>query len=97
MFDTIEQLMQKLPPLGRKTNPGVAAFWGFMFGGIALGIYFRSFIDFVVPLGIAVALTVVAGPIGWLGGALCATFWGYFRSQDSNERRLAQSAVPTDA
>lgn len=86
MIDGIENLMKKLPTLGRETNPGLAAFLGFILGGIALGIYFRSFIDFIVPIGIAVVLTVAVGDFGWLGGAILASMWGFFRSQESNER-----------
>lgn len=88
MIDAIDGLMRRLPVLSRETNPSLAAVLGFLLGGIGLGIYFRSVIDFFVPLAIAIALSLMlGGDIGWIGGALCATFWGYFRSTESNERR----------
>lgn len=86
MIDGIENFMKKLPAIGRNTNPSLAAILGLVLGGVALGIYFRSFIDFVVPVGIAILLAVIIGDVGWIGGAVIASVWGFFRSQESNER-----------
>jgi len=86
MLDGIENFMKKLPAIGRSTNPNLAAIFGFLLGGVALGIYFRSFIDFIVPIGIAILLVLLVGDIAWIGGAIVASVWGFFRSQESNER-----------
>ncbi len=87
------------PPL-RRTNPQLAAAVGFFFGGIGLAIYFRSFVDFVAPIAIAIVASLVvvklvgAGvELGWLAGAIIASIYGLSRSQDSN-RRLEQEASP---
>ena len=96
MIDGIEQFMKKLPALSRQTNPGMAAFLGFILGGIALGIYFRSFIDFIVPIGIGLLLYFIIGDFGVIGGAIVASLWGFFRSQESNQR-LAQPGTNVQA
>jgi hypothetical protein len=57
-----------------------------LFGGIGLGLYFVSIVDFVIPIGLAIVGTVILGPIGYLGGAIVAGLWGFFRATDSNER-----------
>jgi hypothetical protein len=50
MPDFIAKLLQILPPLRGPKDPGVASVVGFLTGGIGLGIYFRSFIDVLVPV-----------------------------------------------
>ena len=88
-------LWGKLPPL-RRTRPQLAAAVGFFFGGVGLAIYFRSFADFVVPMAIAIITSLVViklvgadVELGWLAGAIIASLYGLFRSQESN-RRLDQ-------
>jgi hypothetical protein len=91
MIDTITKVMDKAAPLKRHKNPQLAAVIGFVLGGIGLGIYFMSFVDFLIPVGIAIAATVTfsalnTGLIGLLAGAIIAALWGYFRAINSNER-----------
>ena len=98
MINAIYQVMEKLPPLSTKKSPNLACFLGLVAGGIALGIYFRSFVDFIIPVGIALAITLVVGSaaaaeVGWVGGAVLAAVYGYFRAQNSNER-LERAPVP---
>ena len=85
-------------PTLRHTNPQLAAAVGFLFGGIGLAIYFRSFVDFVAPIAIAIIASLVViklvgadVQLGWLAGAIIASLYGLSRSQDSN-RRLDQQA-----
>lgn len=92
MIDAIERIMTGLPVLHDDKSPDLAAFLAFLGGGIALGIYFRSMIDFFIPVAIAVALSVVFGDAGFFGGALVACLYGFFRAQDSNQRRGVAAA-----
>ncbi len=71
-------------------NPTAAAIIGFCFGGIGLGIYFASLIDFIIPILITIGLYAVLSQFGVIGGALIAAVWGYFRAVSSNEK-LAQT------
>jgi hypothetical protein len=92
MPDFIAKLLQILPPLRGPKDPGVASVVGFLTGGIGLGIYFRSFIDVLVPVVLYVFLTVAADHIlefGWVVGAIMAGYYGYVRVVDSNERLAA--------
>jgi hypothetical protein len=100
MFDLAIKALSKLPVLKKERNPNVAGAIGFLLGGVGLGIYFRSFIDFLVPLGIVVALVAMSSSIaaglaslGWLGGAVIAGLYGYYRARQSNERRSPDSAT----
>jgi hypothetical protein len=98
MVSETYKLMEKLSPLHKMKNPGLAAALGFAFGGIGLGIYLRSFIDFLFPIAVVLVASVVStgfamlGPdLGLLAGAIVAAMWGYFRVETSN-RRLAGAA-----
>ncbi len=88
----VARLIERLPPLKRRREPSVAAVWGFLFGGIGLGIYFRSWIDFFFPVVIWLCLSIVALPTGeillLLAPVFCAIY-GYFRAETSNRRRMA--------
>jgi hypothetical protein len=107
MGDMLIKAVGALPTLRKPKKPGVAAAIGFLFGGIGLGLYFRSFIDFLLPLAAAFALVVTSSAIGsklasvgWLGGAALVGVYGFFRAQDSNRRLAMQveaAAVPMTA
>jgi hypothetical protein len=85
--------LDMLPVLKDDKDPGKAAVIGFMTGGIGLCIYFRSFIDALVPVVyVFYLLTVVisfeqAGAFGPLLGAIVSGVYGYARVQNSNARR----------
>jgi hypothetical protein len=86
MFDDIEKMMMRLPPV-RGKNAAVACFIGFMFGGIGLAVYFRNVVDLVFPVAVAIAASLVIGlNVGWLAGALLAALYGYFRVQLSEQQ-----------
>jgi hypothetical protein len=100
MGDMIIKAVEALPTLRKPKKPGAAAAIGFLFGGIGLGLYFRSFIDFLLPLAAAFALVLTSSAlgskltsVGWLGGAALVGVYGFFRAQDSNKRL----AVPVPA
>ncbi|MET1088883.1 MAG: hypothetical protein ABWY04_17480 [Arthrobacter sp.] len=85
---------KNVPPVARKTNPNLAAAIGVLFGGIGLGIYFVSVVDALVPVAIAIFLTLALGDIGFWGGVIVAGIYGFVRSVESNERLLASGARP---
>jgi hypothetical protein len=41
--------MNPLPPLRARKNPWLVFVLGFLLSGVALGVYFRSWIDLIVP------------------------------------------------
>jgi hypothetical protein len=59
---------------------------GFLFSGIALGIYFRSWVDLVVPTVIWLVLLATPGDAGFWIGAVIGGMWGLLRAANSNER-----------
>jgi hypothetical protein len=98
-----KEIWDRFPPLTRRTNPNWAAAIGFFFGGIGLAIYFRSFVDFIAPIAIAIVAALLAAKLfgvaelGWLAGAIIASLYGLSRSQDANRRLDEQSTPPPDA
>lgn len=88
MTDFAKWLFKALPPLSKSKNSQIAALLGFLFGGIGLGIYFLSFIDFLIPIFFAYLLTAILSSLeeAWLFGAIIAALWGYLRVVDSNSR-----------
>jgi hypothetical protein len=87
--------LDMLPVLKDDKDPGKAAVIGFMTGGIGLCIYFRSFIDALVPV---VYLVVVIGfeqaaAFGPLLGAIVSGVYGYARVQNSNTRRTPLPSI----
>jgi hypothetical protein len=86
-----------LPVLKDNKDPGRAAVIGFVTGGIGLSIYFRSFIDALVPVVWLVYLAVAIGfeqaaAFGPLPGAIASGVYGYARVQNSNARRTLPSS-----
>lgn len=81
-----------LPPLHSEKSPGLACLLGFLFGGIGLAIYLRSFVDFVLPVTVGILLFTMTSiaEVGWLAGACIAGTYGYMRVLHSN-RLLSQS------
>ena len=89
--NTVTSMSANMPSLKKRKSPGLAAVLGFLFGGIGLGIYFVSFIDFIIPVAIVVLAGAVMKAGGVFAGAVIAAFWGYFRALDSNKKLEAQS------
>jgi hypothetical protein len=103
MLSEIFKMMDRLAVLHATKSPGAAAALGFLFGGIGLGIYLRSFVDCLFPLALVIAASVVSTgfaqldpQIGLLAGSIVASLWGYFRVENSNRRRnaLPMKAIP---
>ena len=93
MISTIEQVLDKLPPLQRKTNANLACLVGLLAGGIGLALYFRTIVDFVIPITIALVTVVAFADAGVIGGAIIAAMYGFARSHNSNERLAVRTAA----
>ncbi len=83
-----------LPLLDRKVSPLTAFFIGLICGPFGLTLFFRSFIDFVIPFSIMLSLDFVEfNAISGLVSQEIILNWclvglyGYFRAADSNLRR----------
>jgi hypothetical protein len=76
-------------PLAEKKNPALAAAIGFVSGGIGLGLYLRSWRDFLIPFGILFAvlvLGVVTVEVLSLATPFIWATYGYRRVIASNEK-----------
>jgi len=89
----IFKMLDRLAVLHAMKSAGLAAVLGFAFGGVGLGIYFRSFVDFLIPIALVITATVLSTgfaqldpQIGVLAGAIVASLFGYFRVENSNLR-----------
>jgi hypothetical protein len=79
-------MWDNMPTLESKKSPVAAFFIGCLFGAIGIGIYFKSFLDFLVPFVILIIAIIIGAGIGGVPGWLFAGFWGMMRSLDSNHR-----------
>jgi hypothetical protein len=91
MFDIVKGILDYFPPLRVRKNEHIAALLGFVTGGVGLCVYLWSLVDLLIPLFFTIVLVAAFGYVGWLGGALVASIWGYFRVINSNAR-LAEVA-----
>lgn len=92
MLEQIAQVMNPLPPVQSRKSPWLALVLGFFFSGVGLGIYFRSWVDFIVPTAIWLVLIVTPGDAGFWIGAVIGGLWGLLRAVNSNERLGARRA-----
>lgn len=98
--NAVRALLNALPVLGRNVRPNLACAIGFLAGGIGLAIYFRTAIDLILPLGLAIVAGLLTAKyfgveLGWLAGAVLASLYGYARALNSNRRRASVTpAVP---
>lgn len=85
------RFMGVLPLLPRKTSPRIAAVLGFFLGPVGVGLYFNSFIDFLLIFGLALSGAQLYGDIPWLFflNPALISIYAYFRSKHSNKYRLA--------
>ena len=97
----IDDLMSRLSPLGKEKSPSVAAVLGFLLGGLGVGLYLWSLIDFVFPFGLwlltyfVVTNVVLVVFISGVVAGVIAAIYGYFRVQNSNARlRAGQRQQP---
>ena len=89
MLGQIAQIMNPLPPLRDRKRPWLAFVLGFLFSGLALGIYFRSWVDLIVLTVTWLALIATPGDAGFWAGAVIGGLWGLLRAINANERLSA--------
>jgi hypothetical protein len=89
MVERIARIMDSLPSLADRKKPWLAFILGFLLSGIALGIYFRSWVDLIVPTAIWLVLIAAPGDAGFWVGAVIGGLWGLLRAVNSNERLAA--------
>ena len=71
MLEQVARVMNPLPPARTRKKAWLAVVLGFLFSGIALGVYFRNWVDLVVPTAVWLALIVTPGDAGfWAGAAI---------------------------
>jgi Kef-type K+ transport system membrane component KefB len=79
-------IFDHLPVLKSQKSPITSLLIGFFFGCIGLGIYFKSFTDFIIPLIMILVITLPTEGSGAPIGLLLVALYGYFRASDSNKR-----------
>jgi hypothetical protein len=82
------RIADQLEPLDGIKNPFVAAACGFLFGGIGLGLYLKSFKDFLIPFALLFAVAILGIPTGEALMLFVPFIWaayGYYRVKTSNE------------
>jgi hypothetical protein len=89
MLEQIAWIMNPLQPLRVRKNPWLAFVLGFLLSGIALGLYFRFWVDLVVPTVIWLVLIASPGDAGFWTGAVIGGLWGLLRAVNLNERVYA--------
>jgi len=89
VFKSAFSVAEKLEPLKTKKDPVVAAIAGFALGGLGLGVYFKSWVDFFVPFIMLLVIGVIAIPTGEVFAIFTPVFWaiyGYRRAKSSNAK-----------
>jgi hypothetical protein len=89
MVERIARIMDSLPSLADRKKPWLAFILGFLLSGLALGIYFRSWVNLIVPTAIWLVLIAAPGDAGFWVGAVIGGLWGLLRAVNSNERLAA--------
>lgn len=90
------KMTEQLQPLKARKDPMLAAIFGFCFGGIGLGIYFQSLLDFVLPVVIWLVVLILAAPTGELLAIMAPVFcaiYGYRRAVSSNAKLSPPATV----
>jgi hypothetical protein len=95
--ETLHQLLKSMPTLKSEKNPGTASLLGFLFGAFGVGIYFRSFSDFILAAVVWLVFAFILVPglslppilMFTVAGIIIGTY-GYFRAVTSNEKLRAQ-------
>lgn len=88
-----------LEPLREKKDPITAALLGFFFGGIGLGLYFKSWKDCALPIAVWVVSIFVLGlptfGLSVIAGWMFCAAYGYRRAKASNAKLAAQASGAT--
>lgn len=77
----------RMEPLKTRKDPTLAAICGFAFGGVGLGLYLKSWPDFLIPFGMMLVLMILSVPTGGMLSITVPFFWaiyGFRRVKASN-------------
>ena len=80
----VHSTLKALPKLDKPKDPTTAAILGFLFGPVGLGIYFKSFLDFFISLGLLILMTILIPGVGIVPGWIFSAAFGYFRAEASH-------------
>jgi len=72
-----------MPTVKTKKSRFIAALIGFLFGGIGLGLYFRTLFDFLYPTLMFFIMLLVSPPHAIFCVPFMAAWWGMMRAKDS--------------
>lgn len=76
--------LKALPKHNTPKSPTVAMMIGFLFGPIGLGIYFKTFWDFLIPLFLLIVLGTIIPGLGLIPGWIFSAVFGYFRAESNH-------------
>jgi hypothetical protein len=93
MLEQVARVMNPLPLARTRKKAWLAFVLGFLLSGLALGIYFRNWVDLVVPTVIWLALIATPGDTGFWAGAVIGGLWGLLRAINTNERLSASRTL----
>jgi hypothetical protein len=88
-FRKVLGIAEELPALKSKKDPVIAAVAGFALGGIGLGLYLQSWLDFLMPGLILISLVIVSTFTAGLPLLFVPVVWaiyGYRRVKASNAK-----------
>jgi hypothetical protein len=84
-------------PLPRSRSTPLVVLIGLVFGAIGVGIYLRSFLDFVLCMALTSAAALVYAETQSFGALVLyvtgSALYGFHRVRASNEKRAANPAV----
>jgi len=89
MLEQVARVMNALPPARTRKKAWLAFVLGSLLSGLALGIYFRNWVDLVVPTVIWLGLIATPGDTGFWVGAVIGGLWGLLRAINTDERLSA--------
>jgi hypothetical protein len=89
-LEQVTRISNPFPPLKTQKSPRLAFVLGFLFNGIGLGIYFRSWVDLIVPTIASIVWLMLIAALHhselWIGVLAIGGLWGLLRTVSSNER-----------
>jgi hypothetical protein len=81
------KLVSELEPLPEPKNPVIAGVLGFFFGALGVGLYFKSWKDFLICFGVFFVVLFAIPALGAVPGWWFAAGYGVYRAYSSNARR----------
>lgn len=93
MLDIIHEILDGMKPLKSEKDPTIACVVGFLFGSLGLGIYFQSFIDFVMPLFFLIVANLMIGELGLFTVWILTAVYGYHRAISSNAKLASPQTI----